>query len=127
VNFADVIALTGLRVFAHHGVFDHERENGQEFVIDLEIAVDLAAAAASDDVGQTIHYGELAEAVAAAVRAEPVNLIETVAERVAGVALGYELARSVTVTIHKPTAPITVPFGDVSVTISRTRSGPGAP
>lgn len=123
----DAIRLTGLRVFAHHGVLDFERENGQEFVIDLEIAVDLAAAAASDDVGQTIHYGELAEAVAAAVRAEPVNLIETVAERVAGVALGYELARSVTVTIHKPTAPITVPFGDVSVTISRTRSGPGAP
>jgi dihydroneopterin aldolase len=127
VSEFDAIRLTGLRVFAHHGVLDFERENGQEFVIDLEIAVDLAAAAASDDVGQTIHYGELAEAVAAAVRAEPVNLIETVAERVAGVALGYELARSVTVTIHKPTAPITVPFGDVSVTISRTRSGPGAP
>jgi dihydroneopterin aldolase len=119
----DRIRLTGLRVFAHHGVLDFERENGQEFVIDLEIAVDLAPAAASDDVARTIHYGELAEAVAAAVRADPVDLIETVAQRVADVALGYELARAVTVTIHKPTAPIAVPFGDVSVTIARARPG----
>lgn len=119
----DTIRLTGLRVFAHHGVLDFERQNGQEFVIDLEIVVDLAPAAASDNVARTIHYGELAEAVARAVQGDPVNLIETVAERVAGVTLGYQLARAVTVTIHKPTAPITVPFADVSVTITRSRSG----
>lgn len=117
----DRIRLTGLRVFAHHGVLAFERENGQEFVIDLEIAVDLALAAAADDVTQTIHYGELAEAVAAAVEADAVDLIETVAERVAAIALGYERAAQVTVTIHKPTAPITVPFADVSVTITRSR------
>ncbi|MFM9919138.1 dihydroneopterin aldolase [Lacisediminihabitans sp. H27-G8] len=117
----DTIRLTGLRIFAHHGVLDFERENGQEFVIDLEIAVDLAPAAASDDVTKTIHYGELAEAVYAAVQADAVDLIETVAERVAAIALGYERAESVTVTIHKPAAPITVPFGDVSVTITRSR------
>ncbi len=117
----DTIRLTGLRIFAHHGVLDFERENGQEFVVDLEIAVDLAPAAASDDVTKTIHYGELAEAVYAAVQADAVDLIETVAERVAAIALGYERAESVTVTIHKPAAPITVPFGDVSVTITRSR------
>lgn len=119
---SDTLRLTGLRVFAHHGVLDFEREEGQEFVVDLEIAVELAPAAASDDVARTIHYGELAEAVAVAVRADPVNLIETVAERVAAVTLGYELARAVTVTIHKPSAPIAVPFGDVSVTITRDRA-----
>lgn len=119
----DTIRLTGLRVFAHHGVLDFERQNGQEFVIDLEIVVDLAPAAASDNVARTIHYGELAEAVARVVQGDPVNLIETVAERVAGVALGYQRARAVTVTIHKPTAPITVPFADVSVTMTRSRSG----
>ena len=118
----DRIRLTGLRVFAHHGVLDFERENGQEFIIDLEIAVDLAPAAASDDVTKTIHYGELAEAVYAAVQADAVDLIETVAERVAAIALGYERALQVTVTIHKPAAPITVPFGDVSVTITRSRA-----
>jgi dihydroneopterin aldolase len=117
----DSIRLTGLRVFAHHGVLDIERQTGQEFLVDLEIAIDLAPAAAADDVTRTIHYGELAEAVVAAVGSEPVDLIETVAERVAAIALGYELARAVTVTIHKPSAPITVPFADVSVTITRSR------
>lgn len=117
----DRIRLTGLRIFAHHGVLDFERENGQEFIVDLDIAVDLAPAAASDDVTKTIHYGELAEAVYAAVQADAVDLIETVAERVAAIALGYERALQVTVTIHKPAAPITVPFGDVSVTITRNR------
>ena len=117
----DRIRLTGLRIFAHHGVLDFERENGQEFVIDLEIAIDLAPAAASDDVTKTIHYGELAEAVYAAVQADAVDLIETVAERVAAIALSYERALRATVTIHKPAAPITVPFGDVSVTITRSR------
>lgn len=117
----DRIRLTGLRIFAHHGVLDFERENGQEFIVDLDIAVDLAPAAASDDVTKTIHYGELAEAVYAAVQADTVDLIETVAERVAAIALGYERALQVTVTIHKPAAPITVPFGDVSVTITRNR------
>ena len=118
----DRIRLTGLRIFAHHGVLDFERENGQEFIVDLEIAVDLAPAAASDDVTKTIHYGELAEAVYAAVQADTVDLIETVAERVAAIALGYERALQVTVTIHKPAAPIAVPFGDVSVTITRSRA-----
>jgi dihydroneopterin aldolase len=118
----DNIRLTGLRIFAHHGVLDFERENGQEFVIDLEIGVDLAPAAASDDVTKTIHYGELAEAIYAAVQADAVDLIETVAERVAAIALSYERAARVTVTIHKPAAPITVPFGDVSVTITRSRA-----
>ena len=121
----DSIRLEGLRIFAHHGVLEFERENGQEFIIDLEIAVDLAPAAASDDVTKTIHYGDLAEAVYAAVQADAVDLIETVAERVATIALGYERARRVTVTIHKPAAPISVPFGDVSVTITRSRpNGP---
>lgn len=117
----DNIRLTGLRVFAHHGVLDFEREQGQEFIIDLEIAVDLAPAAASDDVTKTIHYGELAEAVYAAVQADVVDLIETVAERVAAVVLANERAARVIVTIHKPSAPITVAFGDVSVSITRSR------
>ena len=76
----DRITLTGVRVRAHHGVFDFEREQGQEFVIDVSVAVDLSAAASGDDLGRTVHYGELAEAVVAAVERDPVDLIETVAE-----------------------------------------------
>lgn len=119
----DRIALTGLRVHAHHGVFEAEREAGQPFVIDVTAFVDLAVAAASDDLERTVHYGELAEAVVAAVERDPVDLIETVAERVAAVALGYPAVDQVEVTVHKPEAPISVPFDDVAVTIVRGRSG----
>ncbi|MFF2275568.1 dihydroneopterin aldolase [Agromyces sp. NPDC058126] len=118
----DRITLTGLRVRAHHGVFDFERAEGQEFVIDVVVAVDLAAAAAGDDLARTVHYGELAEQVVAAVERDPVDLIETVAERVAAVALSFEAADEVEVTVHKPQAPITVPFEDVAVTIVRRRA-----
>ena len=118
----DRITLTGLRVHANHGVFDFERAAGQEFVIDVSVAVDLAAAASGDDLGRTVHYGELAEAVVAAVERDPVDLIETVAERVAGVALGWAAVDEVEVTVHKPQAPISVPFADVSVTIVRGRA-----
>ncbi|QCR20154.1 dihydropteroate synthase [Agrococcus sp. SGAir0287] len=119
---ADRIALRGLEVFAHHGVFEHERRDGQRFLVDLDVEVDLVAAARGDDLARTVHYGELAEAVSAAVERDPVDLIETVAERVATVALGFEAVTLARVTIHKPDAPIAVPFGDVAVTIERRRA-----
>jgi dihydroneopterin aldolase / 2-amino-4-hydroxy-6-hydroxymethyldihydropteridine diphosphokinase len=120
----DRISLRGLRVFGRHGVLPFEREQGQDFVIDLDLAVDLRPAAASDDVADTVHYGELAEEVAAVVGGEPVDLIETLAARIAAVVLRNDLVREVRVTVHKPTAPITVAFGDVSVSISRTAPEP---
>lgn len=119
---SDAIILTGLRVRANHGVYDFERENGQDFVIDLTAHLDLSPAAASDDVANTVHYGELAVEVAEAVRRDPVDLIETVAERVAAVVLGHPPVLAVEVTVHKPDAPIEVPFGDVAVRIRRERS-----
>ena len=118
----DRITLTGIRVRAHHGVFDFEREQGQEFVIDVSVAVDLAPAASGDALASTVHYGELAVAVAQAVERDPVDLIETVAERVAGVALGFAGVEEAEVTVHKPGAPIEVPFSDVSVTVVRSRA-----
>jgi dihydroneopterin aldolase len=114
--------LTGVRVHAHHGVYASERVEGQEFVIDVAVDVDFAAAASRDDLGSTVNYGELAEAVVAAVERDPVDLIETVAERVAAVALGFAAVDEVEVTVHKPEAPIRVPFADVSVTIVRGRT-----
>jgi dihydroneopterin aldolase/2-amino-4-hydroxy-6-hydroxymethyldihydropteridine diphosphokinase len=115
----DRLTLTGLRVFAHHGVFEHERENGQPFVVDVVIHLDLSTAGSSDDLGETIHYGLLAEDIARAVERDPVDLIETLAERVALVVLGHRAARLVDVTVHKPEAPISVEFGDVTVAIQR--------
>ncbi|MFT2707010.1 2-amino-4-hydroxy-6-hydroxymethyldihydropteridine diphosphokinase [Clavibacter zhangzhiyongii] len=120
----DRILLTGLRVQAHHGVLAQERRDGQPFVIDLEVALDLAPAGGSDELGRTLHYGELAEEVAAAAERDPVDLIETLAERVAGVVLAHPVARSVRVTVHKPDAPIAVPFDDVAVVIERRSTLP---
>jgi len=117
----DHITLTGLRANAFHGVLEHERRAGQVFVIDVTVWLDLEAAAASDDLEKTVHYGELAEEVVHSVEGEPVDLIETVAERVAQVALLHPPVTRVSVTVHKPSAPITVPFADVSVTIERSR------
>jgi dihydroneopterin aldolase len=118
----DSIVLTGLRVRANHGVFDFERADGQDFVVDVTAWLDLSVAAAGDDLGSTVHYGELAEEVVAAVERDPVDLVETVAERVAATVLAHEPVDTVEVTVHKPQAPITVPFGDVAVRIVRSRA-----
>lgn len=118
----DRLTLTGLRAFAHHGVYDFEREQGQPFVIDVVVHLDLSQAGAGDALADTIHYGELAEDIVAAVERDPVDLIETVAERVARLVLSRRPARAVDVTVHKPEAPIPVPFSDVSVTIHRRRT-----
>jgi dihydroneopterin aldolase/dihydroneopterin aldolase/2-amino-4-hydroxy-6-hydroxymethyldihydropteridine diphosphokinase len=113
--------LTGLRVRANHGVFDHERDNGQDFFVDVTAWLDLSPSAASDDLAQTVHYGELAVEISDAVRRDPVDLIETVAERIADVVLAHPPVHSVEVTVHKPSAPIEVPFQDVAVRIVRSR------
>jgi dihydroneopterin aldolase len=118
----DRIRLVGLRAFGHHGVFGAERRDGQEFLIDVTAWLDLAPAAQGDDLTKTVHYGELAEALVRAVENDPVDLIETVAERCAALVLGYDAVERVEITIHKPSAPISVPFADVEVTVVRERT-----
>lgn len=118
---SDRITLTGIRAVGHHGVYDHERRDGQEFVADVELELSLADAAASDDVLDTVHYGELAERVVAILAGEPADLLETVADRIVRAALAFERVDAASVTVHKPQAPIAVPFGDVSVTLTRRR------
>jgi 7,8-dihydroneopterin aldolase/epimerase/oxygenase len=117
----DRVALRGLRAQGHHGVLAHERESGQTFVVDLVLALDTAPAAADDDLSKTVHYGIVAEEAVRVVRGEPVNLIETLAQRIADACLRHEPVREVEVTVHKPQAPITVPFDDVTITIARRR------
>jgi dihydroneopterin aldolase len=115
----DSIALTGLRAFGRHGVYEHERERGQDFVVDVTLALDLTKAAASDDVADTVHYGELADTLVAIVEGDPVNLIETLAGRLLDACLADRRVRAATVTVHKPDAPIRHRFTDVSVTLRR--------
>jgi dihydroneopterin aldolase len=118
---SDRITLTGLRVFGRHGVFDHEKRDGQEFVVDIVVWLDLAGAAASDDLKQTLHYGELAQLAADIVTGEPYDLIEAVAGKIADEVLHDERLTAVEVTVHKPSAPIPLTFDDVAVTVHRAR------
>ena len=121
MDFADEITLTGIRAFGYHGVYDDERREGQEFVVDATLYVSTRRAAETDDVADTIHYGEAAERIAEIVAGEPMNLLETLAERIAHDLLGRGAVERVAVTVHKPQAPIPVPFADVSVTVRRSR------
>jgi dihydroneopterin aldolase len=118
----DRIVLTGLRGFGRHGVFAFEREGGQEFVVDVALTLDVAAAAASDEVSDTVDYGELAQRLLAVVEGEPVCLLETLATRLADVCLAEPRVDRAEVTVHKPEAPIPAVFADLAVTVVRERA-----
>jgi dihydroneopterin aldolase len=120
---ADRIELRGLTVRGRHGVFDHERADGQDFVVDITVWIDLADAAASDDLADTFDYGVLAERAAAVVAGPTRNLIETVAGEIAQDVMKDERVHAVEVTVHKPQAPIPQVFDDVAVVARRSRRG----
>ena len=118
----DRITLLGLEVHAHHGVLASERRDGQRFVVDLVVGLDLSAAAEGDDLSRTVDYGGLAQRVHDAVASDPLDLIEALAQRIADVVLDARPVYWVEVTVHKPEAPIPVTFTDVAVTIERSRT-----
>ena len=115
----DRLKLTGIEVFAHHGVQPEEKQIGQRFLIDLDVELDLRAAGRTDNLAETIDYGGLAERVHELVAGNRWNLIEKVAEETAELVLSVPTIKAVKVTVHKPNAPIAVDFADVSVTIDR--------
>jgi 7,8-dihydroneopterin aldolase/epimerase/oxygenase len=119
----DRIELRGLTVRGRHGVFEHERRDGQDFVVDLTVWLDLATAAASDLLADTLDYGALAGRAAAIVGGEPCDLIETVAGRIADDVLTDPRVRAVEVRLHKPHAPIPLQFADVAVVLLRSADG----
>ncbi|OLT18375.1 2-amino-4-hydroxy-6-hydroxymethyldihydropteridine pyrophosphokinase [Serinicoccus sp. CUA-874] len=120
----DQIRLSGVRARGHHGVLDHERRDGQDFAVDVVMELDLRPAGTSDELARTVHYGEVAADVVAVVEGEPRDLIETVAEEIATRVLARPLVEAVEVTVHKPQAPVGVPFGDVAVVVRRRRDVP---
>ncbi len=115
----DELSVTGIECWGHHGVFDFERREGQAFVVDLTLGLDTAPAAASDDLHDTVDYGSLVAAVKAAVEQDPVDLIETLAQRIADVCLADATVDWARVTVHKPDAPVDATFADVALTITR--------
>lgn len=123
---ADRIELRGLKVRGFHGVFDQERADGQDFLIDATVWADLRAAAATDDLADTIHYGELAQRIHDIVAGEPVNLIEKLGARIADDVMDSDpRVLACEVTVHKPSAPIPLTFADVAVVTRRSRKGMG--
>jgi dihydroneopterin aldolase len=118
---SDRIELRGLRVRGRHGVFEHERRDGQDFLVDITLWLDLARAARSDNLADTFDYGALADAAVAIVAGPPHNLIETVAAEIADGAMHDQRVDAVEVTVHKPSAPIPHTFADVAVTAHRAR------
>ncbi|GAB19205.1 dihydroneopterin aldolase [Gordonia effusa NBRC 100432] len=122
----DRIELRGLRVRGFHGVFDHERAEGQDFLIDATLWLDLARAAQSDDLADTVDYGVVAQRVHDIVSGEPRNLIETVGAEIAETLMADERLAAVEVTVHKPSAPIPLTFDDVLVVTRRSRKSMAA-
>ena len=118
----DELSVTGIECYGHHGVFDHERRDGQTFVVDLTLGIDTSAAAASDDLRDTVDYGSLVASVKHAVEVDPVDLIETLAQRLADVCLRDVRVEWARITVHKPDAPIDATFADVTLTITRSRT-----
>lgn len=118
----DRIVLSGVSGTGFHGVFDHEKRDGQTFVVDVAIDADLAAAGRSDDLSRTVNYGEIGAVVLERIEGEPFDLIERLASVIAqDVLAGHRLVDEVTVTVHKPQAPVGVPFADVTVSVARRR------
>ena len=118
----DRISLLGLRVRGHHGVLAEERRDGQVFVVDAVLDVDTRPAAATDDLALTVDYAALAGRLAAVVAGGPVDLLETLVARLADVCLAEPRVTAAEVTVHKPEAPVGLPFGDVAVTVRRRRA-----
>jgi dihydroneopterin aldolase len=118
----DELAITGIECFGHHGVFDFEKRDGQVFLIDLVLGLDTRLAAASDDLHDTVDYGSLVASVKKAVESQPVDLIETLAQRIASICLLDGRVQWSRVTVHKPDAPIDATYSDVALTITRKRA-----
>lgn len=120
---APAVRVDGIRARGFHGVLPEERRDGQEFVIDVELRGKFANAAYTDDLGHTVNYAAVAESVVRVVEGDPVDLIETLARRIGDACLEFPLVENASVTVHKPSAPIPVPFTDVTVTLDVSRGG----
>ena len=119
---SDQIVLTGIHGFGYHGLFDHERKDGQDFHVDLSLSVDLTTASQTDAIEDTVNYAEITDLVVEQITSNPVNLIEKLAARIAERVLNQHLkVQSVTVTVHKPQAPVAAKLKDIAVVVTRSR------
>jgi dihydroneopterin aldolase len=119
---SDQISLSGIHGFGYHGLFDHERRDGQDFYVDVVLELDLTAASTSDQIDDTVNYGAISELVVQEITSNPVNLIEKLAGRIAIRILKEHLKIVVVnVTVHKPQAPVDAQLKDIAVQVTRKR------
>ncbi len=120
---SDTIFINGVLVHAHHGVMEHEAEVGQRFVIDLRLTIDLAESSRTDRLADTVSYADVVRAATAAFAGQNYRLLERAAGAVAEAVLAaFPRVSAVTVTVHKPHAPIAAIFNDVGVILTRMRN-----
>lgn len=116
----DVMKIRNLRVFAHHGVYERETKNGQNFVINAVIYGDNKAAADTDDLQYAVDYGKVCHFMHAYFQSHTYKLIETAADRLAEeVLLSFPVIHRLELEIRKPEAPIGLPMDYVSVTTEK--------
>jgi len=119
---SDQIVLTGIHGFGYHGLFEQERKDGQDFFVDLTLSVDLKAGSQSDSIADTVNYAVIIDLVVEEITSNPVNLIEKLAARIAERVLNQHMkVSSVTVTVHKPQAPVAAQLKDIAVVVTRSR------
>ena len=119
---SDKIILTGIEIFGHHGCTDAEQKLGQKFYVDLELNLDLSKAGRSDSYDDTVDYSQVILLVEKIVGGTARNLIETVAVELAEKILAeFERVDSLTLTLHKPHAPLPMTYADAAVKIFRER------
>jgi dihydroneopterin aldolase len=119
---SDQITITGIHGYGHHGLFENERSNGQDFYVDLILNLDLSQAAQSDAIEDTVNYAEITELTHQEITTDPVNLIEKLAYRIAERILSsHPKVKAITVTVHKPQAPVGLKIQDISVVVNKTR------
>jgi len=118
----DIIEIIGIRAHGHHGVLPDERLRGQPFIADIRLGVDTSLAASSDDLTHTVNYADIAQMVHAELSGDPVDLIETLAQRISERCLAHVAVQVVEIAVHKPQAPVGVPADDVVIRILRRRA-----
>lgn len=117
----DYIDLLGIKAHGFHGVFEEEKSKGQEFIVDVRLYLSLRSASESDNVLDTVNYAEVASKIETVIQGPSLNLIETLADRIATKCLEFEIVDSVRVKVHKPFAPVVTPIQDIAVCIYRDR------
>jgi dihydroneopterin aldolase len=117
----DFIEIHGIAGFGYHGLFDHERKNGQSFSVDVKLELVDKRASKSDAIEDAVDYSEVVRLVHELIVGDPVNLIERLAQMVATNLLDSFPLESVEVVVHKANAPVGFPVGDIAVRIKRKK------